>query len=102
MLQWIKKQLGFCKADDLSGVLTLDCCDGSNSELRWRKLRLTQEKHSNGWGSWESPGVLQMYTQYYCSKCDGELTPGPSGGGTNQVCEKCRINYGCLPDALER
>jgi hypothetical protein len=37
------------------------------------------------------------YYIYYC-KCGTTLTEGPSGGcSVNAVCEKCRVNYGCLP-----
>ncbi len=42
------------------------------------------------------------YVAYYCPKCDKELTCGPTGGGTNMVCARCGINYGCLPLSLER
>lgn len=91
------------------GVLKIDCnynkCKDSPLQLRWERLQLTKEKHDRGWGSWEAPGapgVLEHYTQYYCPNCDGELTPGPSGAGTNQVCETCNTNFGCLPGALER
>jgi len=39
---------------------------------------------------------LKQY-RYWC-KCGTELTDGPTGGcAINAVCEKCRINYGCLP-----
>jgi hypothetical protein len=34
---------------------------------------------------------------YFC-KCGTKLSEGPEGGfSLNAVCEKCRINYGCLP-----
>jgi hypothetical protein len=45
------------------------------------------------------PGALikERHYEYYC-KCGTTLTEGPSGGlSVNAVCEKCRINYGCLP-----
>lgn len=77
--------------------------EANKTGLRWERTRLTKEKLLKGWGDIvDEYGTLQMYTQYYCSECDGELTPGPSGGGTNQVCESCKINYGCLPGGLER
>ena len=45
-------------------------------------------------------GDTGMYAgayRYWCD-CGTELTDGPSGGGaTNAVCERCNINYGCLP-----
>jgi hypothetical protein len=44
----------------------------------------------------------ERYWQYFCPKRKTEITPGPSGGGTNSVCEKCKINYGFLDWALER
>ena len=65
--------------------------------LSFRRAQLTPEHLAKGWGNGQP-----VYTQYYCRKCDGELTPGPSGAGTNQVCEACKLNYGCLPNALER
>lgn len=37
------------------------------------------------------------FKQYYCP-CGEPLEEGPEGGGSvNAVCNKCRINYGCLP-----
>jgi len=72
--------------------------DGFRYEIRQQ----TKEQLHNGWGGYDGNGNLPLYHQYFCPECNGELTPGPSGGGTNQVCEKCKINYGCLPDALER
>ena len=85
--------------------------------LRREYRRATDAQLANGWGHRElKPGVSiyktgilkpgdtrpQMYWQYFCDQCGDELTPGPSGGGTNQVCEKCKVNFGCLPGALER
>ncbi len=65
------------------------------------KIKLITKYHvNNGWAVTHDFG--REYVQYYCSRCCEELTPGPSGAGTNQVCEKCRVNYGCLPGALER
>jgi hypothetical protein len=35
--------------------------------------------------------------EYYC-ECGTTLSEGPSGGmSINAVCNKCMINYGCLP-----
>ena len=85
-----------------NGVLKLDRDEEEPLCIRWERIQLTKEKHDKGWGSWESLGVLEHYMQYYCPDCDGELIPGPSGAGTNQVCETCNINFGCLPGALER
>jgi hypothetical protein len=70
---------------------------GLRAEIRQQ----TKEQIMNGWGCWGPAGLLPLYVQYFCKQCDGELTPGPGGAGTNQVCEACRINYGCLPGALE-
>src|SRR5581483_5682454 len=40
--------------------------------------------------------VIPRY-RYFC-KCGTVLTDGPCGGASvNAVCEKCGINYGCLP-----
>lgn len=74
---------------------------GSDSEakatgLRYEKRKVTDEHKKRGWDALWS----DHFFQYFCSQCDGELTPGPSGAGTNQVCEKCRLNFGCLPGAL--
>lgn len=71
---------------------------GIRAEIR----RQTKEQIMvHGWGGYGRHGELPLYVQYFCRQCDGELTPGPGGAGTNQVCEKCRINYGCLPGALD-
>lgn len=61
---------------------------------------VTQQHRDNGWGFGKDVGT--QYVQYWCEECGGALTPGPSGAGTNQVCEVCKINYGCLPGGLER
>jgi ribosomal protein L40E len=64
---------------------------------------VTHEQRMNGWDAPSGDSYrFPEYWQYKCPDCGGDLTPGPSGGGTNQVCEKCNINYGCLPGALER
>lgn len=80
--------------------------EANNTGLRWKRKRLSSKQLKNGWGHLEALGdkiIYPLYTQYYCKKCNGELIPGgPTGGGTNQVCECCKINYGCLPGALER
>jgi len=47
-------------------------------------------------------GRRDLAFYYRCEKCDTDLTCGPSGGGTNMVCEHCHINYGCLPGSEER
>ena len=52
-------------------------------------------------GHIENAGRTQSYRykhyRYFCP-CGTELTDGPEGGcAINAVCEKCRINYGCLP-----
>ena len=105
---WLSSPPSFRHSSDSpsSGILEIDCncdkCEKKPLHLRWERLQLTKEKHDKGWGSWEAPGVLEHYIQYYCSECGGELTPGPSGAGTNQVCETCNTNFGCLPGALER
>jgi hypothetical protein len=70
--------------------------------LDWEWKRNTIENIMRGWGERNAFGELEWYRQFYCPHCKGELTPGPSGGGTNQVCEKCHINFGCLPGALDR
>lgn len=37
---------------------------------------------------------------YYCDECLCCLSQGPSGGASmNLVCNRCKINFGCLPDA---
>lgn len=37
---------------------------------------------------------------YYCDECLCCLTQGPTGGASmNLVCNRCNINFGCLPDA---
>lgn len=41
-------------------------------------------------------GRMLIQYRYWCS-CGTELTEGPCGGlAVNAVCEKCRVNYGCL------
>ena len=65
--------------------------------LRCERRVHTEAQKQKGWDTFSRDGT---YNQYFCEKCDGELTPGPSGAGTNQVCERCRINYGCLSGAL--
>lgn len=72
------------------------------SGLKRVRQRQTREQLMNGWGGYDGNGLLPLYWQYFCNKCDQPVTPGPSGAGTNQVCEGCRINFGCLEDALER
>lgn len=38
------------------------------------------------------------YLLYKCPDCGTQLTDGPCGGAAvNAVCDKCRINFGCLP-----
>lgn len=86
----------------LFGKVSPQETEANRTTLTWARRRMTQEQLDKGWGSLDATGRLPMYTQYFCSECGGELTPGPSGAGTNQVCEKCRINFGCLPGALER
>jgi len=68
------------------------------TKLRWEERSTSHEQIMKGWGYKEG----DAYIQYFCDQCGGELTPGPSGGGTNQVCNHCKINFGCLPLALER
>ena len=73
--------------------------EGKDEWVFKRVVAVTTQWHlSQGWGS----EVGRHYWQYYCPECDRQLTPGPSGGGTNQVCEHCHINWGCLPGALQR
>ncbi len=82
----------------------LSCKDPSYGH-RFEVRQLTKEQRMKGWGNLESEnGVVYLpyYRQYFCDTCSGDLTPGPSGAGTNQVCEVCKINYGCLPWGLER
>ena len=77
--------------------------EASATGLHWTYQQLTPEQHSKGWGSYDGgTGKLEWYYQYYCELCGEAVTPGPSGGGTNQVCHHCKVNYGCLPGALER
>jgi hypothetical protein len=48
-------------------------------------------------GDWRWSGVHKLFQYKYWCKCGTVLTDGPSGGcSVNAVCEKCRINYGCL------
>lgn len=51
---------------------------------------------------WIQPGTKRKnyVSIYWCPECSTLLSEGPSGGGTNAVCRKCRINYGCLPDFI--
>jgi len=50
-------------------------------------------------GDWRWGSASRPYPQYrYFCPCGETLTAGPCGGAAvNAVCEKCRINYGCLP-----
>lgn len=76
--------------------------EANETGLRWECRIATREQAFKGWSPLAG-GEGDAYLQFFCPHCDGELTPGPSGSGaTNQVCEKCRINFGCLPDALIR
>lgn len=44
---------------------------------------------------WAKGCLLTTY-RYWCP-CGEELSDGPCGGAAvNAVCEKCKINYGCL------
>ncbi len=52
-----------------------------------------------GWNRLLHPaGTLTTPQRKYFCECGTELTDGPTGGAAiNAVCEKCRLNYGCLP-----
>ncbi len=77
------------------GIKTLDPSSG----LYRKRTPFERPKHQNLGACGYKEG--EMFWQYYCDLCDGELVPGPSGAGTNQVCKHCHVNFGCLDGALE-
>jgi hypothetical protein len=62
------------------------------------RVRLKDEKVPIGdWRWWPGFRRVPQY-RYFCNTCGTTLTDGPCGGASiNVVCEKCRVNYGCLP-----
>lgn len=74
---------------------------GKKEQVDIGGLIITRESLPNiTFGSQFNSGAVSYLGQYryWCPKCDTVLTEGPSGGcAVNAVCEKCKINYGCLP-----
>lgn len=104
MFQFLKKLFrGYQPSETRHyGVHPETAAEADKTGLRWEKRTTTREQVFKGWSPLAG-GEGDAYLQFFCPHCDGELTPGPSGSGaTNQVCEKCHINFGCLPDALIR
>jgi len=51
----------------------------------------------SGW-FYRSGSVMSFRAYDYWCGCGQKLEDGPCGGGSvNAVCDKCRVNYGCLP-----
>lgn len=49
-------------------------------------------------GAFHGIGGFADHQWDYKCKCGERLSDGPEGGlSINAVCEKCKINYGCLP-----
>ncbi len=53
-------------------------------------------------GDWRWSGTNEIPDyEYWCPDCGTLLTDGPRGAcSVNAVCEKCKANFGCLPNYL--